>query len=538
MRVRTLLAGATLGILLGVAAATPAAAHAVLIGSDPVAGQRLDAAPARVLLSFSEPVGSATVTVLGPDGAPVTAGEPSFVDPAHRQVATELRTGLPDGVYVVSWRVVSADSHPVRGGFSFGVGVDAPAGSEVSGSGAGRLVGVAHAAGRWAGYAGIALMLGGFAFLLLVWPEGRRLREPRRIVLAGAGLTTLATAAQLMVQAPYTDQGLIDTLRGDFGTVLLIRIVLLAVAVVLAELWFGWAPAPRQGGPDAARRATVATVATALAVAILATWPLAGHPRAADPIWLAVVVDAAHLGAVAIWLGGVAMLVAVVLRSRVSRVEAVPVVARFSPLALACVVVIAGTGSYQAWGEVGTPSALLATTYGQLVTAKIGLFAMIVSLGAVARLWIRGRVGPGPAGLRRSVGMEIAVAALILALASVLTATPPARTTYAAPLHTTVDAGRNRLEVSVEPARVGVNTVRVVVRAPDGSPVDVEEVRLQLRLADPQVGPLQLPVREVARGEFAAADATFPLPGRWQLAIAVRTGEFDQTNTAVDVTVR
>jgi copper transport protein len=139
--------------------------------------------------------------------------------------------------------------------------------------------------------------------------------------------------------------------------------------------------------------------------------------------------------------------------------------------------------------------------------------------------------------LRRSVGVEVTVAALILAVTSVLTATPPARSTYSTPLHTTVVAGSYRLEVSVEPARVGSNTVQVLVRTPDGVPVDAPEVQLRVTLADPAVGPLPIAAHRVAAGEFVAHDASFPFPGHWRLGIGVRTSEFDLTNAATEVTV-
>jgi copper transport protein len=542
MKIRQLLVGGVLGLLLAVATAAPAAAHAALLSSNPVPGARFDLAPAEVRLIFSEPVSAATVTVLDGNGSSVTAGTAGFADPAHRQVTSPLQPALPTGVYVVSWRVVSADSHPVSGAFSFGVGVAAPAESTVSGTSDSRAASSARATLHWVGFAGVAVAFGGLAFLLLVWPAGRRRRTPRLTVLAGMTAALLASIGQLLVQAPYTGQSLARTINSEFGYVVLARIGLLAVGLPLIAALLGRAGAPRPGEPVAAQPVaapvTAARAAAAvLAVATLATWPLTGHARTGDPLWLAVGSDTVHLGAVAVWLGGVVMLVVAVLRGGVNRADVLPIVARFSPLALGCIVVIVISGTYQAWREVGTAPALLDTRYGLLLTGKIALFAVIIGLGAAARQWIRGRWGTAPAGLRRSVGLEVTAAALILALTSVLTATPPARSTYSTPLHTTVAAGSYRLEVSVEPARVGANTVQVLVRTPDGVPVDAPEVRLRITLAGPAVGPLPITAHRVAAGEFVAHDASFPFPGHWQLGIGVRTSEFDLTNAATEVTV-
>ena len=528
MRARRFLVGGLLGLLLAVAAAAPAAAHAELLGSDPVPGAQLDQAPAEVLLTFSEPLSAATVTVLDGSGSPVTAGRAGFADPAHRRVRSPLQSGLPTGVYVVNWRVVSADSHPVSGAFSFGVGTAAPAESTVSGGSANETASVARAAFNWLGFIGIAVAFGGVAFLLLVWPAGRRQRIPRLLVAAGMGGAILASIGQLLVQAPYTGQSVAQTINSEFGYLVLARIGLLIVALPLSAVLLG---RPRVLWP-------AGLAAVALAVATLVTWPLTGHARAGDPVWLAVGSEAAHLGAVTVWLGGVVMLVIAALHRRVNRADVLPVVAKFSTLALGCVVVIAVTGSYQAWREVGTLPALLATDYGLLLTVKIAAFAVIVGLGLAARIWIRGRWGTGPAELRRSVTLEIMIAVLILAVTSVLTATPPARTTYSAPLHTTLSAGPYQLDMSVEPARIGANAVSVLVHASDGTAADVDEVRLRVTLADPKVGPLSLTTHRVAPGEFVTHSASFPFPGRWRLEIGVRTGEFDLVYADAQVTVR
>jgi copper transport protein len=527
MRFRRLVAAALLGTGLSLGVAEPAAAHAVLLASEPVPGQRLDRAPAEVVLIFSEPVTDARVSVLDGGGQLVSVGRTRFADSAHRRVVGPLRTGLPNGVYVVSWQAVSADSHPVRGGFSFGVGVDAPLGSDVSTTTAGPLLSVGYATARWTGFVGIAIGLGGLVFLLFVWPEGITQRAPRLIVQGGLAVALLASVGQLLLQPAYADQSLTQAIDTEFGYLVLARIELLAASLVLAVMLFG----------RLCPRWPIKTAALALAAGVLMTWPLTGHARAADPVWLAVTADLAHLAAAVVWLGGAAMLVVAVLHGRPIRANTLPVVARFSPLALGCVAVIASTGTYQAWREVGTPPALLATRYGLLLTAKIGLFAVIFGLGIAARLWIRGRWGGQPAGLRRSVSIELATATIILALTSVLVATPPARDTYTTPLHTTVNAGANRLEVRVEPARVGSNAVQVRVLGAGGTPVDVAEVRLRIRLTNPDVGPLPLTVHRIGTGEFVAHEASFPFPGRWQLTIGVRTGEFDLTNAAVDVTV-
>ena len=118
---RAALAAVALGLLAVGAWASPAAAHASLVSVDPADGARLDESPDVVRLTFSEHVSAdlGGVQVLDSDGDQVQEGA-ARVDGATVEV--DLAPDLPDGTYVISYRVVSADGHPVRGASVFGVG--------------------------------------------------------------------------------------------------------------------------------------------------------------------------------------------------------------------------------------------------------------------------------------------------------------------------------------------------------------------------------------------------------------------------------
>src|SRR5690349_312950 len=103
--------------------ASPAAAHAVLVSSSPVDGEILKQAPARVTATFDEPVGvsSDSLRVFSPAGARVDSGG-TVHGSKPSEITVRLATGLSHGTYTVSWHVISADSHPVQGAFSFSIG--------------------------------------------------------------------------------------------------------------------------------------------------------------------------------------------------------------------------------------------------------------------------------------------------------------------------------------------------------------------------------------------------------------------------------
>lgn len=111
--------GGVLGLLLGLAApALPAAAHAYLVDSDPAAEAVLPAAPERVTLEFSEPVRLVPdgIRVLGPDGQRVDREAPEVRDGV---VTVPLPGDVPQGTFLVSYRVISADGHPVSGALTY-----------------------------------------------------------------------------------------------------------------------------------------------------------------------------------------------------------------------------------------------------------------------------------------------------------------------------------------------------------------------------------------------------------------------------------
>src|SRR3954464_8950843 len=108
-----------LWVLLG--PASPASAHAALVASDPANGTIVPDAPNKVSLTFSESVQLITgkIQVLAPDGSRADQGDPQQTG---NTVTIPLRSGGGRGTYLVSFRVVSADTHPIGGTVSYSVG--------------------------------------------------------------------------------------------------------------------------------------------------------------------------------------------------------------------------------------------------------------------------------------------------------------------------------------------------------------------------------------------------------------------------------
>ena len=175
-----------LAAVFALIAAGPANAHAVLEGTTPERGAQLDTAPGQVVLRFSEPVEIAlgSVRVYDARGREVQAGAATHPRGGDRWVAVRLQPGLPDGGYTVTYRVVSADSHPVSGGFVFSVGAGGPAAATtvsdlLDDRRAGPVTSVAFAAVRTVQDGAIAVGIGALALLVLVCSWRSPLRSPR-----------------------------------------------------------------------------------------------------------------------------------------------------------------------------------------------------------------------------------------------------------------------------------------------------------------------------------------------------------------------
>jgi len=164
-----------LAALAGFASAGQATAHSTLISSDPADGASLPAGPRQVRLIFDEPVHRefATITVTGPGGTRWDGGEPVV---SGGSVTAPVRPLGPAGEYVIGYRIVSADGHPVSGTLKFQLtvaGTGTP--GEPSNSGA---AGPAEAPGGvipvwpWL-VAAVALLVGGVLLALRLGQRNR-----------------------------------------------------------------------------------------------------------------------------------------------------------------------------------------------------------------------------------------------------------------------------------------------------------------------------------------------------------------------------
>ncbi|WTX81140.1 copper resistance protein CopC [Streptomyces sp. NBC_00645] len=381
-RALALLGGVLVLVLFG--GVGGASAHAALTSTDPQDGSVLKSAPRQVTLTFSESIGllDDSFRVLTPENRRVHTGEPSHADGRSDTARVTLPRGLGTGTFTVAWRVVSADSHPVSGAFTFSIGKPSATAAPLPPTGGDPASAALYDIARYAAYGGLALLIGATTFFLACGFPG----SVRRLLVTGWWILLGSTLALLLLRGPYergTGPGevfdpaiLRDTLTSRPGIVLVARLALLAAAAFLPLR----VPA---GDREAGRGVLVLGGLFSLGLAV--TWAASEHASAGIQVPVAMVSSVLHLLAMAVWLGGLTALLTALYRPA----ELIPpaVVTRFSRLALTSVAVLAATGVYQSWRGLGSWDALTSTSYGRLLVVKLGAVALLLVGAAYSRRW-------------------------------------------------------------------------------------------------------------------------------------------------------
>ncbi|MFG2378773.1 copper resistance CopC/CopD family protein [Streptomyces sp. NPDC048504] len=573
-------------VLLLLGTAGTASAHAALESTDPADGSVLKSAPRAVTLTFSESVAllDDSFRVYDPDNRRVKTSSAHHAKDAGDTASVTLPAKLGTGTFTVAWRVVSADSHPVSGAFTFSIGKPSATTTPITTAPTeDPLTGSLYDIARYFAYIAAALLIGTATFVTLCRPPNPAvLNKP---ILMGWWTLLAATVALLILRAPYEagtglatafePSAIPKTLTSRPGLALAARLVLLAATAAFLL---------RLRGRERFGRVALGTGA-ALAVGLALTWASAEHASAGIQVPVAMTSAVLHLLAMSVWLGGLTALLTVLYRS--SDLDAAPV-ARFSRLAFASVTVLVVTGVYQSWRGLGSWNALTGTPYGRILLVKLGAVTLLLAVAGWSRQWtgrmvgadVRLRVpelvragadgastpaGEGDAvaeggedsqdryrrGLRRSVLFEVGVGVVVLVITTLLTntlpgraaadaqrtATPagiPAASVTTVPFH--VGNAGGKVQITLDPGRVGENSVEAVVYGPDGGFATVPELRLSFTLPAQKIGPLDADVKDEG-GYWGTNTLNLPIAGTWTMKVTVRTSDVDQVSVSRQVRI-
>ena len=517
-----------------------AGAHALLQQSDPAVNSTVPTAPAAVTLWFGEAPDPklSSVKVLDTHGASVAAGPAQPVPGSPLELKVPLEP-LGNGVYTVAWRTVSAvDGHLATGSFAFGVGtvsasaVESTPGPAAGGTGSGGPSLLATAA-RWLYYLGLCALLGASVIALIVLPSPTR----SSLWLALFGLIAAAAGAVIILLAEIADTGasLGDALGSSLGVSSFGRLAPLVLAAI------GLAAA--MSGRASWRRPGLVLAAIGAGASMLADVASSHAAAGALPI-VNSAIQAVHIGAAGIWVGGLAALL-LAIRGAPSH-EKAHAIRRFSLVATAAIAIVVVSGLLRAAAELTGIGDLFTTDFGRLLLLKSALVVVLAALAAVNHFRHVPRAFHGIPGVRRVGGLELGVAAVILlATASLVNVAPPVEaaaaasaagpgTSGASPAPTLApvvvegtDFGTTvRLRLEITPGTPGFDTFTATVTDYDTrQPVDAAGVTLRFSLpARPDVGGSTLRLTPTAPGVFSASGANLSIDGSWTVTALVDHG--------------
>jgi copper transport protein len=523
---------ATLAAVLSFLFASPALAHAELVGMTPANGAQLIRPPTEVRMTFTESINLVDngIRLVDHVGANVPTPQPTV---SGRTVTWPMPPNLPEGPYIITWRVVSADGHPVSGASSFGVGTAAAGPGSVTGTGTAETSIDSVARGstapwpvvaiRLTGYLAFALVAGVTAFVLFCSPDSSKSKALQLLVRGGLLLGASTAVAAILVQGPYTsgvpmsralDSRLIQqTLGTPFSTATIWRLGLYGVLAVL--VW----RLPRILTELAIWLLPACLVGTAVTLAA------SGHAAAYGVLGL--LVDTVHALTAGLWVGG---LIAIAALGRAVEPRGLH---KFSTVAMASVLTLIATGTLNALRHLSAVDQLWQTRYGFTLLIKLALVAGTIAVAAVSRRRLQQYRIPV-----RSVRGEVALTVAVLIVTALLSMTAPP--TQANPnqanlqtANTGQDAGAASVnavaqmslgdygtaELAILPATTAGSHLHLALS--DNKGKSLKANRVTLKVANPGRGVAPLPVPMSIRDGVWVASFRFQFPGTWKAIVTV-----------------
>jgi copper transport protein len=537
-----------------------ASAHAYLVKTSPTASGVLDSPPTSVQLTYDEAVEPrfAIISVTNAQGTPVTTGTVHRSPANPDTLVVDLRDNLPQGWYLVYWRAISVDGHPVQGAFTYAVGPNpGPAPQFPVPHLSATAVTAQLLIARWAMFVSVMVAIGLLALrLLIARPLVRRVPGTS---LRGLSIAFVVASAIGLIAIPvYLDFSVAnDSLRSvfDLGALIpLYRVTAFGRAYVDLEICFalfcfaGWV-ALRVDRPERALRSVAelaaGTGAVLAAAAVLILPGVAGHAAQTSPRGVSLMLDWVHLVSGSLWLGGLLGLL-VLWRTAAAadrRGSALGyVVPRFSNVALGSVALLLASGTGATIIHMPAVNALWETSYGVAILVKIGLLAVAVVLASGNLLRTKpalaaGRDQPGSGGgaatlLTRLVSAETIVVAGAVFTASVLSSLAPPPPTFALQNSALAQVGPGRvaatvkragyvLQVLVSPNKAAAPDSFALRITRDGRPVSGADVTLTFNHTEMEMPQQQYQLKEIRPGVYRRAAPALVMVGKWALGFSI-----------------
>ena len=540
--------------LAALALPAAASAHAYIVKTVPAASVAVNTPPPAVQLTYDEAVEPrlAIISVTDVHGHSVTDG-PVTRSPADPDTLVVPLKRVPEGWYLVYWRAISVDGHPVQGAFTFAVGPnEGPLPQFPVPHIAGTATSTPLVIAKWLAFLTVMTAIGLFVLrMLIAQPLVRRVDgtslRPLSIAFGVAGALGLVAVPVYLEEATA-----IDSLHSFFdlgGVVSLWRATASGRGYV--DVWICFAlfvaaaaVAILVDRPRREHRSIAALLALsgalAAAAATLVLPGAIGHAGQTAPRGLSVLLDWLHLASGSVWIGGlVGLLVVWATLPAARRVAGLAVcVPRFSNVAFFSVLLLLGTGVGASILHLPTLDALWLTSYGKAILVKSGILLAAMLLASVNLLRTtpglsRPEQGEGSARLLRGLvtgeAVLVAGAVLVAAILSSLAPPPPAFAKEGSALAKvgpgrvaeTVRQGGYTLQVLVDPNKAVQSNSFALRLTKGGKPVQGADVTLTFSMLDMQMPTLEYQLEETSPGVYTRKASALVMVGHWGLTFDV-----------------
>lgn len=530
----------------------PAMAHANLVRSEPPANTRLDTPPDELRIYFTEPLeaGFSQIEILNSQGEVLDLPSSTMSETDNQLLILSTKT-LSDGIYTVSWRVVSqTDGHLTQGSFPFTIGLSHAISTSHT-TITNETIPIASSVIRWINLFTLACLVGSIGFLVFVWypavPEGnpdiensmRKLIYVAWLSVGSASILILLLQAQIVSGGDWqiTFESLPQVILATrFGDLWIVRVI----------LWFIFGFILRRSSQLSLPSSIILFTIGAI---FLMTQSLFSHASGAVDTVPAVIADWLHLLAMSIWVGGLMQFIVIIPQIKTLLGYLALIVAYFSNMARLSVVILVITGTYAAWLHIGSLDALLTTFYGQAMLIKFLLFLPLLFIGAINLLLtgrgLRSGDGVWSKRLQYLIVAEIMLVIGVMGAVSVMTAISPARISVVAREAVPPEPETNTffemvledemmIHLSVEPGYIGENTFYVDLFNEETLEIidDASLIRLRFESEGNNLGESELRPELQDDGRYIVSGSNLSVGGDWRIRMTIqRPDEFD---TVVD----
>jgi copper transport protein len=504
--------------------APPVNAHASLVEALPADGAVLDEAPRFVQLRFNEPISPVMVKLIGSDGH---VRDNITFKAQNEAIEVALPPDLGQGTHILSFRVISADGHPVGGTLMFSIGQVTGAGTADLGSSDPYLPPLIWLT-RITLYLALFIGVGGAFFRARIATEGSWPAAASKLIGSAIAFGLVAVPISVGLQgldalaAPLSLLGVPSVWMAGFETSVGGSAIAGIIALLFAAL---------------ALRANRVELARALAIIAMAgvglSLALTGHASTAPPQIVTRPAVFIHAVGAAYWLG--ALIPLALMFNRGVCAEKLATIERFSAVAMPIVGSLVVAGAVLAIVQVERPSALIDSRYGWIFLAKMLAVLLLLTLAARNRFVLTPALATqrpdAETKLKRSIGFEIGLIIAILALVAVWRFTPPPRALAVAisqPASIHIHTAKAMVDFSLTPARVGPTRASMVFLTGDFAPLDPREVTVILSKPDSAIEGIARKAERASDGTWTVDKFILPMAGKWHVRIDVLVTDFDK----------